>query len=103
MPKKILGGKVATSHSTLIPEVVPLIAFAQKNALIDKAVISKITNIGNSMPRLKIQLIPAGMKLTVRGRTAVQIIFIYTREQKRVANELENFWQQSVNTSLHNQ
>jgi hypothetical protein len=88
----ISGKHVSKSHSTTIEEAVPIIKSALSNPLIDKVVIGEISSIIHGPRRIKFTLVPAGLKIMIRGINARQLFFIYTEHQDAVKQFLEQAW-----------
>lgn len=84
----IRGCKKITSHSTAIPAAIPVIRAAEHSPLVTKIVLGVITtktgvNCGDN--RIKIDELPAGLKLIIRGRTSLQEIIVFTSPVDRMA------------------
>ena len=84
----ISGKKIAKSHSTIISEAKTIIHFAKNCSNVSKIVTGEIKVIPKGPKRLKIDKIPAGLKLMVRGQSSRQQIYIYTSEPKLLAEKL---------------
>ncbi len=82
----LAGKKIAKSHSTIINEVKIILKHLQSNLLVTKIVTGEIKVIKAGPNRIKITPIPAGLELMIRGRSARQKIFIYTKEPKTIEN-----------------
>lgn len=86
------GNKFSDSHQTYIPESEEILKAAKNLEAVSKIVLSVIVPVKTGNPRLKFVPIQAGIKCVVRGRTAQQDFFIYTREPEVVAGFLESAW-----------
>lgn len=86
------GNKFSDSHQTYIPESEEILRVAKGLDAVSKIVLSVIVPVKTGNPRMKIVPIQAGIKCVVRGRTAQQDFFIYTREPAVVTGFLEGVW-----------
>ncbi len=89
------GRKVSNRHSTVIKAAQTLISAAKALEAVSKVVLGPIQDIGPGAQRLKFTPIPAGLKVAVRGSSAIQIIFVYTAEPSAVRQRLEEAWQEA--------
>jgi len=88
----ISGKKVAKKHSTVIEVAQPLLKAVLKLTEVEKVVNGEIAGIRNGPIRIKIEIIPAGLKLMVRGVNARQKIFVYTSSPEAVKAIIEKVW-----------
>jgi hypothetical protein len=83
----IRGCKKIGSHGTAIKAAVPVVRAAERSPLVTKIALGMIdakTGSNRGPNRIKIEPVPAGLKLMVRGRSSVQEIWIYTAEVNRL-------------------
>jgi hypothetical protein len=86
------GHKFSDSHQTYIPEAEAVLKAVKNLDSVSKIVLSVIVPVKSGNPRMKIVPIRAGLKCVMRGRTAQQDFFIYTREPEVLKNLLEASW-----------
>jgi hypothetical protein len=86
------GNKFSDSHQTYIPEAEGVLKAAKNLDSVTKIVLSVIVPVKAGTPRLKISPIQAGIKCVVRGKSAQQDFFIYTKEVEFVTKFLEKTW-----------
>lgn len=94
IPKGLLKkGKFSLSHTTAIEDAVPLLRAAKEDPHVTKIVLGKIDPLRvSNNPHLRFTHIPAGLKMQVRGRNAVQIFYIYTNASDEVRDTLGSIW-----------
>ncbi len=93
-PKKLLeGGKFASSNSTIIPDAIGVIGSAKSLVCVTKIVLGVINQVRPGQPRLKFTVIPAGLRLQIRGVNRVQKFFIYTSRSGEVEEKLRGVWE----------
>lgn len=85
------GKKVRSKHSTFSPETVFIIETAKKEHEITRVVPAQITGRGGKKS-IKIQKVPVGLKVVVRGSTGAQVVWIYTSAQDSVEQILREAW-----------
>jgi len=85
------GKKVRSKHSTLSPEAVFVIKTVKKEPEVTRVVPAQITGRGRKR-NIKIQRVPAGLKVVVRGSTGAQIIWVYTSDQDSIEQILKEAW-----------
>ncbi len=83
------GKKIASSHGTLTPAAASIVDAARKMPEVRKIVIGVIKQARAGSPFAKVIEIPAGLKVEVKGNSAVQEIFLYTDQQEFVKNHLD--------------
>ena len=89
----ISGKKIAKKHSTIIKAAEPIVRSALKMTAVSKIITGEIATIRNGKERIKFTVVPAGLKIMVRGVNARQQLFIYTKEQDPTQEELEKVWE----------
>ena len=92
----ISGKKIAKSHSTVIKAAEPIIRSALKLTEVSKIITGEIATIRNGTERIKFTVIPAGLKIMVRGINARQQLFVYTNKPDSIQKELEQIWQKKT-------
>lgn len=94
MPTKgiLKGGKISNKHSTLIPRAEKLIAEIKEFETISKIVLSEIIPVKAGEVRLKFTPVPAGFRLTVRGGSSQQTLYIYCSEREETKKKIEEVW-----------
>ena len=91
--KRLLrGAKFNHRHSTVITEAVHILQVAKALPEVSKIVLSVVTPTGSGEPRLKFSPVSAGLKMQVRGRTAVQIFYVYSNNPAETQGKLEVMW-----------
>ena len=89
MSKHFTGNKITASHTTAIDAAKNVIEAAQKLDQVTKISLSLIkVNLPHSEKRMKVQPVTGGIKLTIRGGSTVQEIFVYTNFPKEVEHLL---------------
>ena len=85
------GKKLGGSHTTLIAAAVPFVREAAKLEEVRKISLGFIKFTPGSRGRkgVKFAVITVGLKATVRGKTSVQEIWIYTDSPAKVQQQLE--------------
>ncbi len=94
MPKKgiLKGGKISNKHSTLIPRAEKLIVEIKHLTSVSKIVLSEIVPMKAGEPRLKFTAIPAGFRLTVRGGSSQQTLYIYCIDPEETKKKIDDAW-----------
>jgi hypothetical protein len=94
-PKGLLkGSKLTRSHTTVIEAAIPAVNAAKASPHVSKIVIGVITPTRTGQPRIKFTPIQAGLRIQVRGNSAVQIFFVYTDVPDEVIREITEKWEQ---------
>ncbi len=75
------GKKVSNSHSTFTKDAEIIIKAAKEEEAVKKIVLGEIVPVKGGRRRLKFVRIPAGYRVTVRGFSCQQILFIYTHDE----------------------
>lgn len=84
------GKKFSGSHTTIIDAAEKIVDFANESPEVSKIILGVIKQIGNGKQKVKSTIIPAGLKLKIRGSTTVQEIFIYTNNPEKTKKTLNN-------------
>ena len=87
------GAKFSSSHSTVISETVHVLEAAKALPEVSKVVLSVIKPSRADRPRLKFSPVPAGLKMQVRSRTAIQIFYVYSGDPSETQRKLEGAWE----------
>ena len=87
------GSKLSSSHSTLIDDAQLIVVAAKRLAEVTKVVVGKIVPLRPSKRRLKFIPLPAGFRITVRGSSVQQTIFVYTKNSTATQRSIEVFWE----------
>ena len=92
MAKHKNGGKITTSHTSLIDAAFSVVGAAEKLPEVDKISLGIIKQFGKSRGPRKIKFLPiiGGWKLTMS--TSVQQIFIYTAQTDKTKSVLETMF-----------
>src|ERR1700704_6768646 len=94
-PKGLLkGSKLTRSHTTVIEAAIPAVTAAKESASVSKIVIGVIKPTKTGQPHIKFTPIQAGLRMQVRGNSAVQIFFIYTDRPDDVVREISTKWEE---------
>ena len=92
-PKGLLkGSKVTRSHTTVIDTAIAAVNAAKDSPHVSKIVIGIIKPAGKGQPLIKFTPIEAGLRMQVRGNSAVQIFFVYTSRPDDVMQEITAKW-----------
>jgi len=92
LKKDVLKGrKVRSKHSTFSPEAAFVIETVKKESRVKRVVPAQITGRGGKR-NIKIQRVPVGLKVIVRGSTGAQVIWIYTSDQDSIEQMLKEAW-----------
>ena len=87
------GKKIGKRHTTIIDAAAPVIKQARRMEEVDKVVLGTIkTGVRPGKIRLKCVDLPAGLKVTIRGNTAVQTVYLYTRQKRKVQKALSKIY-----------
>jgi hypothetical protein len=98
MCKHYCGGKYSGSHTTAIDAAGLVLDAANKHSDVKKMVLGFIVNVkGRGEEKIKFCQILAGLKVTVKGRTCKQELFIYTSNPKEVEAHLQRVWDSAKN------
>jgi hypothetical protein len=93
-PKGLLkGAKLTRSHTTVIEAAIPAVNAAKESASVSKIVIGIITPTKTGQSHIKFTPIRAGLRMQVRGNSAVQIFFVYTNRPDDVIRKITQKWQ----------
>jgi hypothetical protein len=92
-PKGLLrGSKVTRSHTTVIEAAIAAVNIAKESPHVSKIVIGVIEPTKKGQPHIKFSPVPAGLRMRVRGNTAVQSFFVYTARPEDVIREITAKW-----------
>lgn len=86
----LAGPKFSNRHSTVVSAAVPVIKAVRDRPDVSKVVLSEIKRLRPGPTRIKVQHIPAGLRLVVRGMNAQQELFVYTSAPKAVEQAVLN-------------
>jgi|SRR5882762_1334649 len=93
-PKGLLkGSKLTRSHTTVIESAIPAVSAAKESPRVSKIVIGVIKPTKTGQPHIKFTPIQAGLRMQVRGNSAVQIFFVYTDRPDEVMREITEKWE----------
>ena len=93
-PKGLLkGSKFNSRHTTVIEAAIPAVKAANECSSVSKIVIGVIEPTRGGRPHIKFTPVPAGLRMQVRGNSAVQIFFVYTDRPDDVIREISDKWQ----------
>ena len=94
-PKGLLkGSKLTRSHTTVIEAAIPAVSAAKESPHVSKIVIGVIKPTKTGQPHIKFTPIQAGLRMQVRGNSAVQIFFVYTGRPDDVMREITEKWEE---------
>lgn len=88
----LAGKKYSKRHTTTIKAAATLAKFLARESAVTKIIIGEIKPIRVGPKRLKIRVVDAGLKLTVRDTSARQTIYIYTKEISEITAKIDKFW-----------
>jgi hypothetical protein len=91
MPAHKTGKKITTSHTSIIDAAVPLVEAAERLPEVTKISLGMIKQVGKSRGQHRIKFLPifGGWKITVRGSSTVQEIYIYTENATNTKTAIE--------------
>jgi|GEM_PF-5405321 len=79
--KHLAGGKFTASHSTTLDATYYFCKWLERQEFVDKISLGVITAFVGSrksaLVALKVQEVPAGVKLTITEKTGAQVVFVY--------------------------
>lgn len=78
------GPKFSNKHGSVIPSAHPYLVALRAHEAVTKVVLSEIRHTRGTSNGWKAIRVPAGLKLTVRGVSAVQDFYVYTSDPDRV-------------------
>ena len=92
MAKHKTGGKITTSHTSIIDAALPVVEAAEKLPEVTKISLGIIKQVGKSRGQHRMKFLPitGGWKLTVRGSSTVQEIYVYSESTKTTKESLES-------------
>ncbi|MFA6526750.1 MAG: hypothetical protein WCT26_05090 [Candidatus Buchananbacteria bacterium] len=88
----LAGKKFSKRHTTAIKSASQLGRFLTREPLVSKIIVGEIKPIRVGPKRLKIQPVEAGLKLTIRDTSARQTIYVYTKNQQKIEDLIQQFW-----------
>ena len=86
------GAKFNGRHSTVIPSAIPVVEAARDCEHVSKISLGVITPISKGKPHIKFTETAGGLRMQVRGDTAVQIFYLYTTRPQDVIGEVTKAW-----------
>lgn len=103
MPYHLGGGKITSSHSTIIDAALPVIRAAEEMTEVSKIAIGFIkAGIPNGQSRIKFNPITGGLRVQVRGNNCTQELFIYTEKPGKTQRVLEKAFRYISARGNHN-
>jgi hypothetical protein len=98
MVRHLAGGKISRSHSTVTEAALRLVTQARRNILVEKILLGPIRPCRSSgtRQRIKVHYLVAGLRVTVRGSTTIQDIYLYTADRKAVAAWIADLYSELV-------
>ncbi len=72
------GRKFNGRHTTVIDPAVPLVSWAKSADVVKKVSLGKIVSVRTGPLRTTVQLLPAGVRVKVRGATTQQELMLYS-------------------------
>ncbi len=93
MPKHLAGGKITSSHTTVIDEAERIIKTAQELPEITKISLGIIKQIGTGERKILFTETPSGFLVKIRGGVTIQEIRVYTKDPAKTREALfKAFW-----------
>lgn len=92
MKQSRMGGKFGKRHSSMTEQAMIVADAAVKLPEVKRVIHGVITPICSASSRIKFMEIPVGLKVSVYGKTAVQELFIYTTDVKKVKRGLASLF-----------
>lgn len=90
----LAGGKISSSHTTVIDAAIELVKTADKLEEVSKIVLGMITpGLGVGRHVIKFLPIMRGLKVVVRGTNSKQELFIYTSNPVRTESALREMFE----------
>ena len=87
------GAKISSRHSSYTREAEVVIRAAKARPEVSKVVLSIIRPCRGGERRLKFKPIDAGLEVQVRGRDAVQVLYLYTGAPDATAAAIAAAWE----------
>jgi hypothetical protein len=86
------GGKITSSHTSIIDAAIPVVEAAERLPEVNKISLGIIKQIGKSRGQHRIRFLPitGGWKLTVRGSSTIQEIYVYSQSTASTRISLES-------------
>jgi hypothetical protein len=91
MPAHRTGKKITTSHTSIIDAAIPVVEAAERLPEVTKISLGIIKQVGKSRGQHRIKFLPifGGWKITVRGSSTVQEIYVYTENAASTKTAIE--------------
>lgn len=91
MPAHKTGRKITTNHTSIIDAAIPIVEAAERLPEVSKISLGIIKQVGKSRGQHRIKLLPitGGWKITVRGSSTVQEIYVYTEDTTGTKTAIE--------------
>src|ERR1700730_14491264 len=86
------GPKFSGSHSTVIKSAIPAIEAAKACQYVTKIGLGIITRTRAGKEHLKFTQVSGGLKMQVRGHSAVQLFWLYTTRPDDLIEEVTRKW-----------
>lgn len=90
--RDVLKRKTNGKHTTYIDEAAPIIKAAGKMDEVRAIGLNTIVSIRSGKRHVRFVVLPAGLKIVVRGVNAIQDLFIYTTNADVVEQRLTALW-----------
>lgn len=93
MPKHAAGGKITSSHTTIIDAANKVISVAQQLPEVSKIVLGVIQQIGTGKRKISFTENHAGFLVKIRGGVTIQEVWIHTSNKAKTRESLfRAFW-----------
>lgn len=91
MPSHKTGKKITSNHTSIIDAAFPVVESAERLSEVTKISLGVIKQVGKSRGQHRIKFLPivGGWKITVRGSSTVQEIYVYTEDPPGTKTALE--------------
>jgi hypothetical protein len=91
MPSHKTGKKITASHTSVIDAAIPVVEAAERLPQVSKISLGIIKQVGKSRGRHRMKFLPivGGWKVTVRGSSTVQELYVYTEDPITTKASLE--------------
>jgi hypothetical protein len=87
------GGKFNGRHSTVIDSAIPAVEAARDCPHVTKIALGVVTPLRAGKEHLKFTPTTGGLKMQVRGTTAVQVFWLYTTNPGAAISEITKKWE----------
>ena len=88
MPQHRAGGKLTSSHTTIIDAAIPVVDLLQSSGEVSKISLGVIKHIGKGKPGIKFHPVVGGWKVVVRGNISLQELVVYTSDPETTRTNL---------------